>query len=105
MARLLPIQVRNMAFVASATDGCARAISAIPWREGDVILTTNNDYASNPIAFLSLQKRFGIRLVCARDLPTGGIDVDDFERLVRQHRPLCAILKNRNNRLRERYCF
>lgn len=81
-----------MAFVASATDGCARAISAIPWREGDVILTTNNDYASNPIAFLSLQKRFGIRLVCARDLPTGGIDVDDFERLVRQHRPMLAVV-------------
>lgn len=87
LARLLNTQARNIAFATSATDAYARALSAIPLREGDVILTTENDYVSNQIAFLSLQKRFGVRLLRARDLPEGGVDVADLERLVRASNP------------------
>lgn len=90
IARLLHTNARNIAFAASATDAYARALSAIPWQPGDVVLTTENDYSSNQIAFLSLQKRFGIRLLRARDLDSGGVDVADFERLMHQHRPKLA---------------
>lgn len=90
VAQLLHTRARNIAFAASATDAYSKALSTLPWRTGDLILTTENDYASNQIAFLSLQKRLGIRLVRARELPSGGVDVDDFERLMRQHRPLLA---------------
>lgn len=90
LARLLNAQPRNIAFASSATDAYAKALSAIPWKEGDTLLTTNNDYISNQIAFLSLQKKLGIRLVRAKDLPSGGVDPDDFERLVRQYRPRLA---------------
>lgn len=90
VARLLHAQPRNIAFAASATDAYAKALSSIPWRVGDVILTTENDYSSNQIAFLSLQKRLGVRLIRARDLPSGGVDVEDFERLMYQHRPMLA---------------
>ncbi len=90
VARLLHAQPRNIAFAVSATDAYARALSSIPWRAGDVILTTENDYSSNQIAFLSLQKRLGVRLLRARDLPSGGVDLEDFERLMRQERPVLA---------------
>lgn len=90
VAQLLNAQPHNIAWAVSATDAYARALSAIPWKAGDVILTTENDYSSNQIAFLSLQEKMGVRLVRAADLSTGGVDPDDFERLVKKHRPKLA---------------
>lgn len=87
VARLLNAQARNVAFTGSATDAYARALSAVPLRAGDVVLTTENDYVSNQIAFLALEKRLGIRLLRARDTAAGGVDLDDLERLVRAHGP------------------
>lgn len=87
VARLLNTRSRNIAFAASATDAYARALSAVDWQAGDVILSTENDYVSNQIAFLSLQKRFQIQLLRARDQPEGGVDVADMERLIRERRP------------------
>jgi cysteine desulfurase / selenocysteine lyase len=68
-ATLLRTRPRNIAITYNATDAYARALSAIPFQAGDVILTTNDDYISNQFAFLSLQKRFGIRIVRANDQP------------------------------------
>lgn len=90
IARLLNAKPRNIAFAASATDAYARVLSAIPFRPGDAILTTENDYVSNQIAFLALQKRFGIKLLRARDTAEGGVDVTDFEHLLKKHRPVLA---------------
>jgi len=90
VARLLNTRAHNIAFAGSATDAYARALSAIPWKRGDVILTTENDYASNQIAFLSLQKRFDLKLLRARDTEAGGVDIADFEALVKKHSPRLA---------------
>lgn len=90
IARLLQTRAHNIAFAGSATDAYARVLSAIPFRPGDVILTTDNDYVSNQIAFLALQKRSGVRLVRARDQAGGGVDVCDFEALLKKHRPVLA---------------
>ncbi|MBO0937103.1 aminotransferase class V-fold PLP-dependent enzyme [Fibrella sp. HMF5335] len=87
-ATLLHTQPRNIAFTYNATDAYARALSAIPFRAGDVILTTNDDYISNQFAFLSLQKRVGIRVVRANDHPEGGVIVDHLIELARQLRPV-----------------
>jgi selenocysteine lyase/cysteine desulfurase len=87
VARLLGAQPRNIAFAASATDAYARALSALPLGLGDVILTTENDYVSNQIAFLALQKRVGVKLVRARDAAEGGVDLDDFALLLQEHQP------------------
>ncbi|MBO0931153.1 aminotransferase class V-fold PLP-dependent enzyme [Fibrella aquatilis] len=86
-AQLLRCQPRNIAFTYSATDAYAKALSAIPFRAGDVVLTTNDDYISNQFAFLSLQKRFGIRIVRANDHPDGGVMADHLIDLARQLRP------------------
>lgn len=89
-ATLLNAAPRNIAFASSATDAYSRALNAIHWKAGDVILTTENDYVSNQIAFLALQKRFGVQLMRARDTAIGGVDVLDFEALVKKHNPRLA---------------
>ncbi|MBL7809002.1 MAG: aminotransferase class V-fold PLP-dependent enzyme [Saprospiraceae bacterium] len=90
VARLLHAAPHNIAWAVSATDAYARALSAIPWQPGDVILTTENDYSSNQIAFLSLCQKRGVQLVRAAELPSGGVDPEDFERLLKKHRPKLA---------------
>ncbi|MEO6758358.1 MAG: aminotransferase class V-fold PLP-dependent enzyme [Saprospiraceae bacterium] len=90
VARLINAKAHNIAFAGSATDAYARALSAIPLQSGDVILTTANDYVSNQIAFLALEKHRGIRVVRARDTVAGGVDIDDFEKLLKKWRPKLA---------------
>jgi selenocysteine lyase/cysteine desulfurase len=87
VAQLLQCDARHIAYTSSATDAYNRALSAIPFQAGDTIVTTNNDYASNQIAFLQMQKRFGLRLLRAADLPEGGVDPDSVRALVKQYRP------------------
>ncbi len=87
MAQFLNCQPRNIAYAGSATDAYNRALSAISFEKGDVILTTKNDYVSNQIAFLELQKRFGVQLIRAEDAPEGGVDVDSMRDLIQKHRP------------------
>lgn len=77
----------NIAFAGSATHAYSKALSAIPFQPGDVILTTRNDFISNQIAFMSLARRQGVRLVHAPDLPEGGVDVAAMAELMRRHRP------------------
>ncbi|QMW05737.1 aminotransferase class V-fold PLP-dependent enzyme [Spirosoma foliorum] len=86
-ADLLNTTANHIAATASATDAYAKALSSIPFQRGDVILTTTNDYVSNQIAFLSLQKRFGIELVRAEDEPTGGVSVADMAEKIKTLRP------------------
>ncbi|MFF2353761.1 aminotransferase class V-fold PLP-dependent enzyme [Kitasatospora sp. NPDC058115] len=88
VARLLNAAPGTVAFAGSATHAYAKALSAIDFRPGDTVLTTRNDYASNQIAFLSLRRRFGVRVVHAPDHPDGsGVDVGAMAALMRTERP------------------
>ncbi|QNK61216.1 aminotransferase class V-fold PLP-dependent enzyme [Pedobacter sp. PAMC26386] len=86
-AILLNCKPKNMAFQTSATDAYAKALSAIDFKAGDVILTTDDDYVSNQISFISLRKRLGIRIVRAVNLPDGDLDLLAFEEMVKAYRP------------------
>jgi selenocysteine lyase/cysteine desulfurase len=86
-ALLLNTRAENIAFASHATDAYAKALSAVPFEAGDIILTTDDDYVSNYLNFLSLQKRMGIRIVRAGNLPNGDLDLDHFRTLVKQHQP------------------
>lgn len=88
LAQLLHAQPHNFAFAWNATDAYSRALSAIPFRAGDTILTTDDDYISNHLAFLALQKRVGVAVVRARNLPSGELDLNDFAQQLRRHRPV-----------------
>jgi selenocysteine lyase/cysteine desulfurase len=87
VARLLGAQPRNIAVVENATVAFAQAMSAFDLRSGDVILTTRNDYVSNQLVYLSLQRRLGVCIVRAEDAPEGGVDPDSVRALIRKHRP------------------
>jgi selenocysteine lyase/cysteine desulfurase len=87
VADLIGAQPRNIAFAENATASFMQALSSIPLDRGDVILVTRNDYASNQIQFLSLQKRLGVRIVRAPDQREGGVDVQAMADLIRRHRP------------------
>ena len=81
---LVRAPARNMAIVASATDGFTRSMSAFDLRRGDVILTSNCDYVSYQITFLSLAERLGIEIRHAPDLPEGGIDAGAVREMLRR---------------------
>lgn len=87
MAQFLHCDARNIAYMANATDAYNRALSSIPFAKGDVILTTNNDYVSNQIAFLQMQKQHGVQLIRAADAPEGGVDVDSIRALIQKYQP------------------
>ncbi len=86
-ARLINAQPHNVAFAGSATDAYFRALSSIPFEPGDVILTTDDDYVSNQIAFLYLQKKQKIRLLRAAKLPEGGVDPQSVKEVIDLHQP------------------
>lgn len=92
LARLVGAAPRNIAVVRSATDAFAQALSAFDLGPGDVILTSNDDYISNQLMFLSLARRRGVRVVRAPDAPEGGVDVEAFTTLLRTERPRLASL-------------
>lgn len=98
MGRLLNAPAENIAFAGSATDAYNKALSSIPFQAGDVILATEDDYVSNQIAFLQLEKRMGVRLIRTASRPEGGFDPGSMEQLIRQHRPkLVAVTHIPNN--------
>jgi selenocysteine lyase/cysteine desulfurase len=87
VAGLVGARPDQIAFTQSATMSFAGALSSIPFEAGDVILTTRNDYVSNQLQFLSLQRRHGIRVIRAPDESSGGVDVDAMRALVHRLRP------------------
>lgn len=86
-AQLVNGHKRNMAFSGSATDAFNKALSSIPFKAGDVLLTTDDDYVSNQIAFMSLQKRMDIKVIRAAKLPEGGVEVQSVKELIDRHHP------------------
>src|SRR5438105_1729250 len=83
IAKLIAAQSRNIAIVENATVAFFQALSAIDFRDGDVIVTTRNDYISNQLAYLSLAKRHGVQVHRAEDLPSGGADPQSVRELLR----------------------
>ncbi len=84
VAELLGAAPGNVAFVENATAAFGQALSCVPFRRGDVLVTSANDYVSNQIAYLSLQARLGVEVVRAPDLPEGGVDPAAVARIVRR---------------------
>jgi len=91
-AVLLNCSPENIAYTASATDAYAKALSAVSFKQGDVILTTDDDYISNQLSFLSLKDRLGITVIRAYNLPNGDLDLGSFEKLLVRHEPKLVAL-------------
>lgn len=87
VADLLHTEARLVAMTEHATASFQAALSSIPFRTGDVVVTTRHDYVSNQIQYLSLARRFGIEIVRAPDTPDGAVDLDALRGLVHRRRP------------------
>ena len=92
VAQLLGTGPRNIAFVENATVAFSQALSAIPFASGDVILTSEDDYISNQIMFLSLSRRMDIQIIRAPAQESGGVDLDAMIRLMDEHHPRLVTL-------------
>lgn len=86
-ALLLNCKASNIAFTASATDSYTRALSSIPFKQGDIILTDKDDFVSNQIQFISLQKRLGVKIVHINNSAAGGVDLNDLEEKLKHLQP------------------
>jgi selenocysteine lyase/cysteine desulfurase len=87
-AKLINSKAVNIAFTSSATDSYTRALSSIPFKAGEVILTSNDDFISNQIQFLSCQKRFGVRIERIKNAKEGGVDLNDLEDKMKSLQPV-----------------
>lgn len=83
-ARMIQAQAHNIAFATSCTEAYTKVLSSIPFKKGDIILTSDDDYASNQLCFLSLQTRMGVKIIRAKNLPNGDIDVQDVEHIIKR---------------------
>lgn len=87
LGALLSAPAANVALVEHATAGFTQALSAIPFRPRDAIVTTRTDYASNQIQYLALEAWFGVEVVRVPDTPEGGVDLLALEESVHRRRP------------------
>ncbi|HKP50658.1 MAG TPA: aminotransferase class V-fold PLP-dependent enzyme, partial [Gemmatimonadales bacterium] len=67
VGRLMGARGENVALMQNSTVAFAQAISAFDLGPDDSILTSQDDYASNQIMYLSLAQRRGVRIVRAPD--------------------------------------
>ncbi|HEX6201199.1 MAG TPA: aminotransferase class V-fold PLP-dependent enzyme [Thermoanaerobaculia bacterium] len=84
VARLLGARPGNVALVENATVAFAQALSAFDLEPGDALVTSRLDYPSSQIAYLSLARRRGLRVLRAEDLPGGGVDPASVAELLRR---------------------
>jgi selenocysteine lyase/cysteine desulfurase len=91
VAQLLGAQSRNVAFVENSTVAFSQALAAFDFEPGDVILTSQNDYISNQLMYLSLARRAGVQVLRAAERPEGGVDPESIRHLIGPRVKLVAL--------------
>jgi selenocysteine lyase/cysteine desulfurase len=81
----------EIALTDSATRAWGSVFSAMTFGEGDRILTTASEYASNVIAFLQVAKRTGASVEVVPNRSTGEIDPEALDMMIDERVRLIAI--------------
>ena len=81
----------EIALTDSATRAWGSVFSAMTFQEGDRILTTASEYASNVIAFLQVAQRTGASVEVVPNRSTGEIDPDALHTMIDERVRLIAI--------------
>jgi cysteine desulfurase/selenocysteine lyase len=91
LARLLGCHPDEVAVVENATRAWDMAFYSIPFRAGDVILTSQAEYASNYIAYLQVSRRTGAVVEVIPDDEHGQVDVEALSRMLKKRVKLVSI--------------
>jgi selenocysteine lyase/cysteine desulfurase len=91
LATMLNCAPGEVALVENATRGWDMAFYSFAFQPGDRILTAEAEYASNYLAYLQAQRRFGVEIVSIPSDSAGEIDIPALERLVDERVKLIAI--------------
>jgi len=90
-ARLLDCRADEIAIVENATRAWDMAFYAIPFSEGDRILTARSEYCSNYIAMTQVCQRTGARLEVIPDDDSGQVSIEALERALDRSVKLIAL--------------
>ncbi|WP_019819396.1 aminotransferase class V-fold PLP-dependent enzyme [Saccharomonospora saliphila] len=82
LAALVGADREEIAITDSATRSWLSVFTAVPWTEGDRILTAAPEYSSNLIAMLDLARRRGVRVEQVPSTPGGEMDVEALRTLL-----------------------
>lgn len=91
IAQLIGCEPTEVAIVENATRAWDMAFYGIPFAQGDRVLTTVGEYASNYVAYLQLARTRGIRVDVVPDDASGQLDVRALERMIDDDVRLIAI--------------
>lgn len=91
VARLLGADRTEIAMTENATRAWDMAFYSLPWAEGDRILTTRAEYASNAIAYLQTARRHGVSVETVPDDEHGQLDVDALRDMIDERVKLIAV--------------
>src|SRR3954453_13491922 len=91
VARLLNAAPDEIALMENATVAWQMAFYALPFRQGDRILTAEAEYAANYVAFLQVAKRTGVSIDIVPSDASGELDVEVLERMIDERVKLIAI--------------
>jgi len=91
VAALVGANRTEIALTDSATRAWDSVFSAMTFREGDRILTTTSEYASNVIAFLQVSQRTGASVEVVPNRSSGEIDPDALRTMIDERVRLIAM--------------
>jgi len=91
VASLIGADANEVALVDSATRAWQLAFAALPLKDGDRILCSRTEYASNHLAFLQLRERVDVTIVPIPPDGSGGIDLDRVAAELREGAALMAL--------------
>lgn len=91
IARLINAAPDEIALVESASQAWTLAFHALPFGEGDRILTARAEYASNVISFLHLARSRGVVVDVVPSDADGALDVDALARMIDARTRLIAV--------------
>ncbi|WP_323758188.1 aminotransferase class V-fold PLP-dependent enzyme [Roseivirga sp.] len=82
IAKLINASEKEIALVENATAAWHAAFQAIDWKEGDVIIATQADYASNYLSYLHLQRKVAVEIRVIPNKASGELDLVALENMM-----------------------
>lgn len=91
VARFLGVEKQEIIFTKNTTDGINSLAFALPWKEGDEIITTLIEHHSNFLPWLKVSEIFGVKVIKIKPNEEGIFNLKDFENAIDRHTKLIAV--------------